>query len=233
MMPIPVLYEDNHVLVVEKPVNVLSQADRTGDPDMLSLLKQDLKRRYHKPGNVYLGLVHRLDRPVGGVMVFAKTSKAAARLSKQIADGSFQKVYLAVLEGILPQPAGRLVHFLTKDSAANLISASSTPVPGAKEAVLEYEVLGCSGRRTLVRVDLKTGRPHQIRVQFAAEGYPLVGDRRYGREAAKQLPIGLWAYQIGFSHPTKQEWLTFCLPPPQTEPPWNLFDWNQIKVMKQ
>lgn len=114
MVSITVLYEDNHLLVVEKPVNLLSQADRTGDPDMLSLLKADLKQRYNKPGNVYLGLVHRLDRPVGGVMVFAKTSKAAARLSKQIAEGNFQKLYLAVLTGILPRSSGQLVHFLKK-----------------------------------------------------------------------------------------------------------------------
>ena len=142
MVSITVLYEDNHLLVVEKPVNLLSQADRTGDPDMLSLLKADLKQRYNKPGNVYLGLVHRLDRPVGGVMVFAKTSKAAARLSKQIAEGNFQKLYLAVLTGILPEAPGSWCTF-EKDSVRNMITAAHEEVPGSKKAVLEYEVLGC------------------------------------------------------------------------------------------
>lgn len=232
MTPIAVLYEDNHLLVVEKPANVLSQADRTGDPDMLSLLKQDLKRRYDKPGNVFLGLVHRLDRPAGGVMVFAKTSKAAARISKQIAEGSFEKIYLAVLQGILLQTSGRLVHYLKKDTSTNMISAASKKLPGSKEAVLEYKVLGFSGSHTLVRVDLRTGRPHQIRVQFAAVGYPLVGDRRYGARGKEPVPMGLWSYQIGLSHPTRQEWLTFSLLPPLTEPPWNYFNWNQIRVME-
>jgi len=228
---VPILYEDNHLLVVEKPANILSQADRTGDPDMLSLLKEDLKRRYNKPGNVYLGLVHRLDRPVGGIMVFAKTSKAAARLSRQIADGSFEKIYLAVLSGILPQTSGQLVHFLRKDSSRNMITATYNEVPGSKKAVLDYQVLGYSGNRTLVRVDLKTGRPHQIRVQFAAEGYPLVGDRRYGIRPTQQMPIGLWAHQIGFNHPTLRDWLVFSLDPPKTKPAWDGFDWSQIRVV--
>ena len=231
MVSITVLYEDNHLLVVEKPVNLLSQADRTGDPDMLSLLKADLKQRYNKPGNVYLGLVHRLDRPVGGVMVFAKTSKAAARLSKQIAEGNFQKLYLAVLTGILPRSSGQLVHFLKKDSVRNMITAAHEEVPGSKKAVLEYEVLGCEKDCTLVRVELKTGRPHQIRVQFAKEGFPRGGDRRYGSPGLRHSQIGLWSYQIGFNHPTLRDWCVFTLPPPITKPPWHLFSWNQIGVM--
>ena len=223
MLSIPIIYEDNHLLVVEKPVNILSQADHTGDQDMLTLLKQDLKQRYNKPGNVYLGLVHRLDRPVGGLMVFAKTSKAAGRLSKQIAEGNFEKIYLAVVRGVPKQWEGQLVHYLKKNPKLNKVSASDHRLSGSKKAVLNYQVLASRDGCSLVQIDLLTGRPHQIRVQFAAVGHPLVGDQKYCVPTKAHVQIGLWAYQIGFNHPTLKEWLVFNQPPPFKRYAWNLF----------
>ncbi|GIQ67632.1 RNA pseudouridine synthase [Xylanibacillus composti] len=217
---IPILFEDNHVLVVEKPVNLLSQADQTGDPDMLTLLKQDLKRRYNKPGNVYLGLVHRLDRPVGGVMVFAKTSKAASRLSDAIRTHSFQKVYMAILRGQPGRQEDRLVHRLRKDAAANRVSVVSRNDPQGKEAVLDYRVIASADGLSLVEIQLHTGRPHQIRVQFAEIGCPLYGDQRYGslvNEPGQQM--ALWATHLTFPHPILKEPMSFTSSPPN-QIPW-------------
>ncbi len=217
---IPVLFEDNHLLIVEKPVNVLSQEDQTGDPDMLTLLKQDLKRRYNKPGNVYLGLVHRLDRPVGGVMVFAKTSKAASRLSDAIRTRSFQKTYMAVLRGLPDKREDRLVHMLRKDTAVNQVAVVQRNDPKGKEAVLDYKVLATSNELSLVEIRLHTGRPHQIRVQFAAIGCPLYGDQRYGSKANEPgQQIALWATSLTFPHPTHKEPVTFTSSPPD-DIPW-------------
>jgi 23S rRNA pseudouridine1911/1915/1917 synthase len=217
------IYEDNHLLVVEKPVNIPSQADESNDPDLLSILKSDLKYRYQKPGQVYLGLVHRLDRPVGGVMVFAKTSKAAARLSAQIRENIFKKSYLAILNGRLEHPQGTLRHFLLKDSYANKVSAVSGPQTGAKEAFLDYKVVSESEGLSLVHIDLQTGRSHQIRVQFAAVGHPLYGDQKYGVLYSRPgQQIALWSTQIRCLHPTKNEPMIFEDFPPQVYP-WNLF----------
>lgn len=221
---IPVLYEDNHLLVVVKPVNVPSQRDNSRDPDMLTLLKDDLKRRYNKPGNVYLGLVHRLDRPVGGVMVFAKTSKAASRLSDQVRRRKLDKTYHAVVHGI-PQPAaGTLRHHLLKDNAANTVRTTAATTPGAKEAVLDYVTIGSKNALSLVRIALHTGRPHQIRVQFSATGFPLYGDQKYGAAAFNRpgRQIALWATALAFEHPTTKETLRFQSPPPAAHP-WNLW----------
>jgi len=220
---IPLLYEDNHLLVVEKPVNVPTQADASGDPDLLSLLKEDIKARYQKPGRVYLGLVHRLDRPVGGVMVFAKTSKAASRLVEQMRTGGFKKTYLAVVHG-RPDKSGRLEHFLMKDKAANMVKAVPSTEAGGKKAVLEYEALAEREGLSLVRINLLTGRSHQIRAQFSTIGHPLYGDQKYG--AAHNKPgqqIALWSYRILFRHPTKKEGMIFSSSPPDRAP-WNLFD---------
>jgi 23S rRNA pseudouridine1911/1915/1917 synthase len=217
------IYEDNHLLVVEKPVNIPSQADESNDPDLLSILKNDLKCRYQKPGQVYLGLVHRLDRPVGGVMVFAKTSKAAARLSAQIRGGEFQKTYLAVVYGLPEKLQGSLQHLLFKDGRQNKVTVVATPRPGAKEAVLDYEVLGERDGFSLVRIHLQTGRSHQIRVQFAATGHPLYGDQKYGGAYNKPgQQIALWSTRIRCLHPTKNEPLAFQAAPPD-DYPWNLF----------
>jgi 23S rRNA pseudouridine1911/1915/1917 synthase len=222
--PIDILYEDNHLLIVVKPPNLPTQADESGDPDLLSLLKEDLKVRYQKPGNVYLGLVHRLDRPVGGVMVFAKTSKAASRLSDQVRTRKIRKTYVAVVHGTTAQANARLTHILAKNAKTNMVSVVGMDHPDGKEAVLDYSVLGSKDGLSLVKIDLLTGRPHQIRVQFAAIGCPLFGDQRYGQ--AFSLPgqqIALWATRLVFEHPTTQEALTFRCPPPQALP-WTKWD---------
>ena len=213
---IPLLYEDNHLLVVVKPSGVPTQADRTGEPDMLTRLKADLKRRHEKPGNVFLGLVHRLDRPVGGVMVFAKTSKAASRLSAQIRARTFEKVYLAQVHGVPEPREGELVDFLLKDQRSNTVRVAAATEPGAKQARLAYRVEKAGGEVSLVRIELHTGRPHQVRVQMAAIGCPLVGDRKYG-DASSNSPgeaIALWAYEIRFNHPTRGETVCFTVDPP-------------------
>lgn len=210
---VTILYEDNHLLVVEKPVNLPSQADSSGDADLLSLLKTGLKVRYRKPGNVYLGLVHRLDRPVGGVMVFAKTSKAAGRLSEQIkAKGEFIKIYRAVIYGIMDRPSGTLTHFLLKSPEQNKVAVVSPKEPGAKEATLDFKVLSCKDGFSLVQINLLTGRPHQIRAQFAAVGCPLFGDQKYGTGKSKPgEQLALWATELQFLHPTPKGTSYFLL----------------------
>jgi 23S rRNA pseudouridine1911/1915/1917 synthase len=218
-----ILYEDNHLLVVVKPANLPVQADASGDPDLLSLLKADLKERHQKPGNVFLGLVHRLDRPVGGVMVFAKTSKAAARLSEAIRTRQFHKEYLVVVHGSFVLPAGTLHHYLRKNSYTNITQAFAIPEPGAKEALLSFNVLAEADQLSLVRVQLQTGRSHQIRVQFAVTGHPLWGDQKYGADYNQPgQPIALWAERIGFQHPTLAKQMEFSAASPR-DYPWSLF----------
>jgi 23S rRNA pseudouridine1911/1915/1917 synthase len=218
-----IIYEDNHLLIAEKPPNILSQGDRTKDPDMLALLKEDIKIRYNKPGNVFLGLVHRLDRPVGGVMAFARTSKAASRLSDQIRQGTFKKIYYAVIRGIPSKSPSVLEHYLYKDAKKNIVRVVDEASGLGKKALLSYEVIGMSKEYNLscVKIHLYTGRPHQIRVQFASIGHPIFGDQKYGYKQDKQQ-IALWAGKITFIHPTTKEELSFHSPPPD-EHPWNLF----------
>jgi 23S rRNA pseudouridine1911/1915/1917 synthase len=218
---IPVLYEDNHVLAVVKPVNVPTQEDASGDPDLLSLLKEDLKIRHGKPGNVFLGLVHRLDRPVGGAMIFAKTSKAASRLSEAVRSRSFRKMYAAVLNGVPSAPQGRLTHHLLKDSRTNTVQAVRSGTAGAKEAILDYRVLGQAGGLSLVQIELHTGRSHQIRVQMQAIGCPLYGDQKYGGSLSRPgQQLALWSLLAGAPHPVSKEDMSFrSLPPAQF--PWN------------
>ena len=214
MQKLKILEEDNHIIVVEKPVNVPSQQDKTGDMDMLEIIKKYLKSTYNKPGNVYLGLVHRLDRPVGGVMVFAKTSKAASRLSEEIRNKKFEKVYLAIIDGKLEKKQGVLEDYLLKNQKTNTSKVVNENVKNSKYAKLEYEVLMYQDEIDLsvVKIKLHTGRHHQIRVQFASRGHSLYGDQKYGtRGRGKQ--ICLWAYQLSFEHPTKKQWLSYkCLP---------------------
>ena len=224
---IPILHEDNHLLVVEKPPGVLSQEDCTGAPDLLTLLKADLKERYNKPGNVYLGLVHRLDQPAGGVMVFAKTSKAASRLSDQIRKNAIQKTYLAVLCGVPLKRSGRLRHFLIKNRQTNTVEAFSHAIDHSKEAILEYTIVESAQDLSLAEVDLKTGRPHQIRVQFAALGHPLYGDQKYGRELnPPNRSLALWSTKLTLSHPVSKEIFVFHSAPPDVYP------WNAFKIKK-
>lgn len=197
-----ILYEDNHIIVVIKPFNILSQSDDTKDIDMLTLIKSYLKEKYNKPGNVYLGLIHRLDRPTGGIMVFAKTSKAASRLSEQIRLNLFTKKYLAVVNGYLSEKSGVFEDYiLKKEDNSSVISNLG------KYAKLEYEVLKEKSNLSLVNILLHTGRHHQIRVQFASRNHPLYGDQRYGKSSKKQL--ALFAYYLSFNHPVTKEKLEF------------------------
>ena len=176
-----VLYEDNHIIVVEKEPNIPSQKDKTHDVDMLTLVKQYLKEKYNKQGNVYVGLVHRLDRPVGGVMVFAKTSKAASRLSEQIRNKEFKKRYLAVVDGKFNETSGVLENYLYKDERNNISKVVNPKKKNAKNAKLDYEVLNYDDKRdlSLIKINLYTGRHHQIRVQMANAGHSLFGDQTY------------------------------------------------------
>mgnify|MGYP001772205007 FL=1 len=210
MSKLNVLYEDNHVIVVEKPINVLSQGDATGDKDLLTMVKEYVKIKYNKPGNVYIGLVHRLDRPVGGVMVFARSSKAASRLNKEQLEHGFSKKYLVVVNGILKEKHGQFVDKLLKLNDGNTIVSNK-----GKEAILNYEVLkeNLSTKHSLVSVKLVTGRHHQIRVQFASRGHALCGDQRYGKQDNTQL--ALFAYELSFTHPISKEKMTFKLDMPK------------------
>lgn len=224
MAEIKIIYEDNHLLVVEKPVNLLTQGDATGDKDLLSLLKVRLKEKYQKPGNVYLGLVHRLDRPTGGAIVFAKTSKAASRLAAQLRDNTFARAYLAVVHGKLQPGRGSLQHYLHKNKQTNTVSVVNKNSVGAKAARLTYQVLDTGHNFSLVQVQLQTGRAHQIRVQFAAAGHPLFGDQRYGQTCNRPgQQLALWSYCLSFSHPTLKIQLTFTSYPAPKHP-WSLFE---------
>ena len=210
MNNLKVLFEDNHIIVVEKPVNVPSQGDKTGDIDMLTIIKKYIKEKYNKPGDVYLGLVHRLDRPTGGVMVFARTSKSASRLSEQVRDKKMHKKYLCIVDGKMESQTGSMRDFLLKNEKNNISKVVKEGTKNAKEAVLDYEVVKYNDQinMSVVKVDLHTGRHHQIRVQFASRGHSLSGDQKYGtRGRGKQL--ALWAYSLSFIHPTTKEELTF------------------------
>lgn len=219
-MKIPIIYEDNHLLVVEKPVNMPVQEDRSGDKDLLTLLKEKIKIRDQKPGNVYLALVHRLDRPVGGVMVFAKTSKAASRLSDVIRRNKLNRTYLAVVRGKPKTKQQKLTHYLKKDRRKNMVRAVSRHDQQAKKAILEYETLGSLNGLSLLSIRLHTGRSHQIRVQLSTIGLPIYGDQRYGQEQKPGEQIALWAHALAFPHTTTKDILSFISEPPNTYP-WN------------
>ena len=203
---IRVLYEDNHLLVVEKPANQPMQEDASGDPDLLNEAKAYVKEKYGKPGDVYLGLVHRLDRPVGGVCVFARTSKAASRLSEEIRTNRFHKVYEAVVADNDLKDSDTFVDNLKKDHRTNMVKVA----PDGKYSELSYEVLERRAGFAKVRIRLKTGRSHQIRVQFASRNHPLYGDQRYNKDAKPGQQIALWSSELTFKHPVKQEEMTFC-----------------------
>ena len=215
---INIIYEDNHLLVVEKPINMPVQADDSHDLDLLTLLKADLKKRYHKPGNVYLGLVHRLDRPVGGIMVFAKTSKAASRLSEQVRTHQFKKEYYAIVLGKIEEK-GHLEDYLLKNEKKNIVTVH----PQGKYAILDFTRLQYTKDMSLVKIQLKTGRSHQIRVQFSHHGYPLFGDQKYSQKAKPGQQIALFSHAITFQHPTTKETLHFSLSLP-CHYPWNEFE---------
>lgn len=222
-MDLKILYEDNHLLFVIKPVNMPVQEDRTGDPDLLNVVKSDIKERYNKPGNVYVGLVHRLDRPVGGVMVFAKTSKAASRISDVIRKQEMEKKYLAIVRGVPDKEFARLEDYLVKNKKKNIVHTSTKENKEAKRALLDFEVLGTKKGLSLLAITLHTGRPHQIRVQLASRGLPLYGDQKYGENVNKPgEQIALWSSELALPHPTKKEKIRISAAPPN-EYPWNLF----------
>ena len=223
-MELNVIYEDNHIIVVEKPVNIPSQGDKTGDIDMLTIIKKYLKEKYNKPGEVYLGLVHRLDRPTGGIMVFAKTSKAASRLSEQIRNNEFHKEYLCIVDGKMEEEKGTFEDCLIKNEKTNISKVAKENEKDAKKAILDYEVLKYNNEINLsvVKVKLKTGRHHQIRVQFASRNHSLYGDQKYGTRG-KGKKLALWAYSLSFIHPTTKENLKFTLEPEHSES-WKILD---------
>lgn len=214
MQKLEVLFEDNHIIVVKKEPNIPSQADKTEDLDLLTIIKAYLKEKYNKPGNVYLGLVHRLDRPVGGVMVFAKTSKSASRLSEQIREKVFKKKYLAVVDGQFENKKGVMEDYLYKDERNNMSRVVNKDKKNAKFSKLDYDVLAYNEVKnlSLVKVNLHTGRHHQIRVQLANSGHSIFGDQKYGTRG-KNKQIALWAYELTIKHPITKEEMTFrCLP---------------------
>lgn len=210
MQNLKILFEDNHIIVVEKKPNIPSQADKTEDVDMLTIVKQYIKEKYNKPGNVYVGLVHRLDRPVGGIMIFAKTSKAASRLSNQVREKVFRKKYLAVVDGKVIPNQGTLEDYLYKDERHNTSKVVNRDKKNAKLAKLDYKVLKYNEIKdlSLVEIDLHTGRHHQIRVQLSNFGHSIFGDQKYGtRGQGKQ--IALWAYKLRIKHPITKEDMSF------------------------
>lgn len=223
-----VLFEDNHIIVVVKPQNIPTQEDSSKDPDMLTIVKDYIKEKYNKPGNVYVGLVHRLDRPTGGVMIFAKTSKAASRLSSELKDGSMQKTYLAVVDGVPTDKRRHLTHFLLKNPRTNIVQVAPELTTNAKKAELEYELLESKNNLSLLKVHLFTGRGHQIRVQLSTIGYPIFGDAKYGKNSGGQN-LALWAYELKFVHPTTKKTLTFRVYPNEEKTPWKLFNLNKVK----
>ena len=210
MKELNVLYEDNHIIVVEKIVNIPSQQDKTEDIDMLTIVKKYIKEKYEKPGEVYLGLVHRLDRPVGGVMVFARTSKAAARLSEEVRNKDFKKTYLAIVDGKMESKEDVFEDYLWKNEKENKSYKVRENKKNAKKAILDYKVLKYDEKEdvSLVKINLHTGRHHQIRVQFSSRGHSLYGDNKYGRKG-RGTNICLWASELKILHPVKKEERTF------------------------
>ncbi len=227
-----VVYEDNHIIVVVKPQNVPTQEDSSGDLDMLTMVKNYIKEKYKKPGEAYAGLVHRLDRVTGGLMVFAKTSKAAGRLCEQIKGDDFSKKYLAVCVGEIKTKQNKLVNYLKKDEAKNVVSVCTPSEAGAKRAELNYKVLDTkkanNNTLNLVEVELITGRSHQIRVQMAHIGNALFGDVKYKGDIVKGYNLALWAYSLKFVHPTTKQLMSFVCLPPENDTPWKFFDLNNL-----
>ena len=233
MEELTILHEDNHIIVVLKPQNMPCCEDESKDLDLLNAIKQYLKEKYNKPGNVYLGLVHRLDRPTGGVMVFAKSSKAAARLTEQMQNGDFEKKYYTVLVGKPKEEKATLCNYIKKNTVNNMVYICTQTEANAKYAELDYKVLDEKNGLTLTEVRLHTGRSHQIRVQMNNIGCPVYGDMRYGGEKAKKGYLSLWAYYLSFSHPVSKERLVFRVEPPKEVSPWDLFDTSSaIKIIK-
>lgn len=223
-LPFRILYEDNHIIVVLKEQMIACCPDESKDDNLFDQIKRYIKTAYDKPGNVYLGLVHRLDRPTGGVMVYAKTSKAAARLTEGLQTGDFEKKYLTVLCGAPDSARGTLCNYLRKNTVNNMVYICTPSEENAKYAELDYKVVEVLGKHALVEVRLHTGRTHQIRVQMAGISHPVFGDMRYGGALAQKGKLALWAYSLSFSHPITKERMKFIACPPESETPWKAFD---------
>lgn len=229
-----ILFEDNHIIVVSKPQGVASQPDETGDKDMLTQVKEYIKEKYNKPGEAFVGLVHRLDRPTGGAMVFAKTSKAASRLSEQMKNGEFDKTYMAVVCGKPRENKGKIVSWLKKDEKTNTAQIVPQTTTGAKRAELDYEVLEYNNEtnHSLVRVKLYSGRGHQIRVQMKSIKCPIYGDQKYGGEGMPKVMLNLFATELAFLHPVSKQKLIFRVYPPEIQTAWNEFNIDKFLSMK-
>ncbi|PKK96086.1 MAG: RNA pseudouridine synthase [Tenericutes bacterium HGW-Tenericutes-4] len=219
-----IVYEDNHIIVVVKPQNVPTQEDSSKDKDLFTLVKDYIKETYEKPGNVYLGLVHRLDRPTGGLMIFAKSSKAASRLSENIREGEIEKSYLACVLGQPKDKRATLINYLKKDEQNNIVKIAPQGEEGSKRAELVYNVLEQNDHFSLLNVKLLTGRSHQIRVQLAYIKHPIFGDVKYKGNLVKGTKMALWAYQLKFVHPVTKQVLSFVSFPPSEEVPWKFFN---------
>lgn len=216
-----VLYEDNHLIIVNKRAGEIVQGDKSGDEPLLERVRQYIKETYAKPGNVFCGLVHRLDRPVAGAVVFAKTSKALSRMCELFRLGGVKKTYWAITRNEPPQPAGHLTHWITTVERTNKSTAHAAPVAGAKEARLSYRLIGRSDRYCLLEVALETGRKHQIRVQLAAIGCPVRGDLKYGdKRSNPDGGISLMARHIEFVHPVSGKQVSVTAPVPADDVLW-------------
>jgi 23S rRNA pseudouridine1911/1915/1917 synthase len=223
-----ILYEDNHIIAINKKSSQIVQSDKTGDEPLVELLKNFIKQRDNKPGEVFLGIVHRLDRPVGGVIIFAKTSKALVRMNELFRAGEIKKIYLAIVKNPPPKPQDTITHYLLRNEERNKSYAYNSPIKRTKEARLEYTVVGKSDNYTLLKIRLFTGRHHQIRSQLSAIGSPVKGDLKYGFDRSNDdASISLIAYSISFVHPVKQEPVCITAPLPHSDI-WNAF--YQLKI---
>lgn len=218
-----VVYEDNHLIAVNKRSGLLVQGDSTGDITLADLVKKYIKAKYNKPGDVFLGVIHRIDRPVSGLVIFARTSKALARMNELFRLHQVQKTYLAVCEGIPSPPTAELIHWMRKDTEKNKSYLAREGIAGAKLAMLSYQMLSNDGERSLIEVRPQTGRPHQIRLQLSSIGCPIIGDLKYGGvQAADPATIYLHSYRAVFTHPVSKEHLELAAPVPEGGY-WSLF----------
>jgi 23S rRNA pseudouridine1911/1915/1917 synthase len=222
-MSIKVLYEDNHLLVLNKPSGLLVHGDQTGDKTLLDWGKYYIKKKYNKPGDVFLGVTHRLDRPASGVVILARTSKALARINNLIKNRQIEKKYFAISEGKPPYSAGSLVHYLIKNRGKNKVQAFDKPGPDRKKAELDYRVIGQLQDLRLFEIELRTGRSHQIRVQLSSLDCPIIGDLKYGYpKAIADKSIALHCAEMSFIHPVKKEVVRIQSSPKNIHP-WNIF----------
>lgn len=211
-----IIYEDNHIIIVNKSSSEIVQGDKTGDIPLSEIVKQYIKEKYNKPGNVFLGVVHRLDRPVSGIVIFAKTSKALPRLNEMFKNGEIKKSYWAIVKQCPAETQGELTHYLVRNEKQNKSYAYDKEVKGSKKAILEYKLIGRSQNYYLLEVDLKTGRHHQIRCQLAKTGSPIKGDLKYG--SARSNPdgsISLHSRKVSFIHPVSQQLIELEAPVPE------------------